>query len=498
MKKLVCLAITALLSVAGVLAQDSVKVHSSLTEYFTEISKLPVDTICARVDSVVCALAPRGKAAQSAAAGLAFDFFNSSKVMGVEGVSVHVADNYFLNGRLEWPDKNSFDRLATFADFNRSSLLGCDAEALSLQSMDSSIVSVRDVQADFKIIYFYEPGCPTCARQTKDLMLFCSMYIGAPVAVFAVNTGSDREAWEKYVTDNFEGELGKQVSLYHMWDPEAASGYHMKFGVMTTPMMLVLDGQNVIIGRKMDVRSVQYLLGVKNSEIVDYKELFDKIFASLDPVAYDDLLNVASSLSERTYGDVALFREVFSNLFDYLRSSSDYTMQTGALEIARRYIVGEPWQWSQEYVDRVVTMLGKEEKNPIDTKAPDLLLNDTKGRFQRLLKGNHNYTLVVFHLVSCKECEDLITQLAAMKKEFRRNSVKVKMVYTGRDEELWKNFVKVSPGDWTYLWDRDGGSGMMKKYDLEFVPHSYLLDHDGYIVAKDLNVKNLKKIIEIL
>lgn len=498
MKRLALIALSFFLAVAPSFAQDSVRVHNSVRDYYAEISILPVDTICARVDSLVDALAPQGVAVQSAAAGMAFDFFNASKVMGVEGVSVYVADNYFLNGRFEWPDKGSFDRLATFADFNRSSLLGCDAEALTLQSIDSLSVSLREVQADFKVIYFYEPGCPTCARQTKDLMQLCSMYHGATVALFAINTGSDRDAWEKYVADNFSGDLSSSVTVYHLWDSEVESGYHRKFGVMTTPMLLATDGQNVIIGRRLDVKSLQYLLGVRNSEIVAYRNLFDEIFKSLDPVAYDDILNAAAALSDRTYGDVTLFREVFSNLFDYLRSSSDYTMQMGAIEIARRYIVGEPWQWAPEYVDRVVVMLGREEKNPVDSKAPDLLLNDTKGRFQRLLKGSQDYTLVVFHLVSCKDCEDLIVKLAQMKKDFKRKRVKVKMVYTGRDETLWKNFVKVSPGNWTYLWDRDGRSGMMKKYDLEYVPHSYLIDGYGYIIAKDLNVKNLKELLDLL
>jgi hypothetical protein len=39
---------------------------------------------------------------------------------------------------------------------------------------------------------------------------------------------------------------------------------------------------------------------------------------------------------------------------------------------------------------------------------------------------------------------------------------------------------------------------MRQLYDLEFVPHLYLLDENGVIIAKDIQVSELKELLPML
>ncbi len=475
-------------------AQDTTSIHNSVREYYASIAKLPADTICVRVDSLIAQIDSVNM--KAAAAGLAYDYFNGSPIMGTEAVSVYVAENYFLNGRLKWPDEATFPWLTTFVEFNKSSLLGCPAPDLALPDIQDNAVSLRKIDAPFKALYFYEPGCSTCARHTDALVSVLKIYDGEPICLVTVNTATDRGSWEQYVGANFDSISNPKVRVVNLWDPEAESLMHKKYGIFTTPMMYLLDNQNVIIGRKINARTLTQLLGMKNRDITDYTELYDNIFSSLDPVLPEDVDNVAENLYRKVDGDTTLFRDVFYNLFNYLRSSGKPALQQGALNVAKNYIIGEPWYWSEEYMDRISTSLEKEKLNPVGFPAKNLLLHNSKGKLSTLYdECGGEMTLVFFHLVSCEECEAMTRELIKIKSLLNSYSIRVVAVYTGKDEKLWKGFAKKGPKNWRYLWDKNGESEMHRLYDLEYVPHLYLLDCNKSIIAKDIDVQTLKDLL---
>ena len=70
------------------------------------------------------------------------------------------------------------------------------------------------------------------------------------------------------------------------------------------------------------------------------------------------------------------------------------------------------------------------------------------------------------------------------------------MVYVGEDQAKWKQFVRSQrPSRWTFLNDFKHTSNMRMLYDLEYVPHLYLLDEEGVIIAKDIRASELKELL---
>ena len=480
-------------------AQDSLVVHSSVRDYYDSIVFEPVDSIIAKVDSLVAALEPSGKDIQAAAAGLAFDYFNTSPIMGVEGVSVHVARDYFLSGLLPWKDSLSYFMLAPFVEFNELSLLGLPAQELEMESIDGEKVSLRQDSGERKIVYFYEPGCSSCARVTPALVALLSGYEGAKTTLFAINTADDRAAWQAYAAANFAQIQSPDVKVVNLWDPEVETGYHKKYGVMKTPALLLLDSQNTIRGRKLSVQALSQLLGIFNKDRKDYNELYDNIFSYIGEASPEAVAQVVDQLASRAEGDSTVFREVIYNLLGYLRTSTDYALQQGAVYTAERYILGEPWYWSDEYMDRIYEMLQKDKLNPPGSRASNLLLQDTKGRYATLFgECGPFYTLVVFHLVKCSECEKTIEGLEAMRRKLNSAGVRVVMIYTGHDEKLWQDFAASHPKNWKYLMDKTLESHMHELYDLQYVPHIYLLDENRTVVAKDISLSTLTTLLPVL
>ena len=491
----VLLILLSLLALASASAQE----HASVTAYLQTLLEEPVDTIDMHVDRLIDSVGRQHPELQSKVAGIAFDFFTASPVMGHEAVAVHIADNWFLNRRLKLENEELFPVIATYAEFNRRSLVGCPAPELEMEDIRGIPVQVRDAATACNVLFFYDTECSTCRREAPLLADLLRNYHGETLTLFAIYTQNDRQAWESYVQETFAGIDNPDVNVIHLWDPEAASGFHKKYAVLSTPMMFLADSQNIIVGRGLDCEALAQMLDVRNAQTLQFKQLFDNVFDQFDPLSYQHVVGLIEAFHERTAFNPQLHNELFLQLFNYLRSSDSFPKQQGALYLAEHYIAADPDSWSPEFLNRTIHALAQARLNPVGEPATNLVLKDKCGRSKRLFDGKHYGTLVFFHLIDCQQCQHEIAELKKLKLHLYDADIRVVMVYVGQEQEKWKQYVrKHGLNRWTYLNDFEGESQMRKLYDLEFVPHLYLLDENGVIIAKDIQASELKELLPLL
>lgn len=487
-----------MLGLGSAAAQESTP-HTSVTSYLQTLLEKPVDSINLHVDRLIDSVGRQQPELQSKVAGIAFDYFSTSPVMGHEAVAVHIADEWFLNKRLKLENENLYPLIYTFAEFNRSSLVGKDAPSLQMQSIDSLPVEIRDITTPLKVLFFYDTECSTCRRETPLLADLARNYHGEPVTLAAIYTQSDRTAWENYVQEWFGGIDNPDVQLIHLWDPEAETGFHKKYGVLSTPMLFLLDEQNMITGRGLDSESLAQMLGMENTMVLQYKNLFDNIFGAFNPLTVENVERIADALADRVRHDRQMYAETMLKFFNYLRSSDNFAQQQGALYVAEKYIASEPDLWSPEFLERTVYALAKARLNPAGERATQLYLQKKCGKTVPMYNNKHWYTLVFFHLIDCEQCQKEFAELKALNAEFYDLDIQPVLVYVGQDQENWKKFVRrQQPSRWTFLNDFKGTSNMRMLYDLDFVPHLYLLDKNGIVVAKDIRASELKELLKLL
>ena len=480
-------------------AQEPATEHASVTTYLQILLEEPVDTIDARVDRLIDSVGLQHPELQSKVAGIAFDFFTSSPVMGHEAVAVHIADNWFLNRRLKLENEELFPIIATYAEFNRLSLVGCPLPELEMESIEGFPVQVRDASSACKVLFFYDTECSTCRREAPLLADLARNYHGESLTLFAIYTQGDRQAWESYVRDVFSGIDNPDVTVVHLWDPEAATGFHKKYAVLSTPVMFLADSQNTIVGRGLDCEALAQMLNIRNTQVQQYKHLFDNVFDQFQPLSYQHVEGLIDVFHERTAPNPELHAELFLQLFDYLRTSDSYPKQQGALYLAEHYIAADPESWSPEFLNRTIHSLALARLNPVGEPATNLVLQNKRGRAKLLYDGRHYATLVFFHLVDCQQCQREYQALKKLKADFYDADIQVVMVYVGEDRDRWRQFVrKEGPCRWKFLNDFAHTSNMRQLYDLEFVPHLYLLDESGVIIAKDIQVSELKELLPLL
>lgn len=469
---------------------------AGVTPYLQSLHGESIAKIISNVEALISSTDDPKK--QSQIAGIAFDFYTSSPVMGEEAVAVYIADNYFLNKKLEWSNESTYPLLFTWTEFNRASLIGNSAPELFLEDIFGNKQSLRNCEGEYKILYFYDDECATCREESKQLIELLNSYSGAPISFFAIYTQSSKERWERYVDLNFKTINNPIVTQYHLWDPEGVSLYHKLYGVLSTPTMLLIDGQNFIVGRKLNSEALSQILQIENQEKADYKALFDNIFTELGPVDSSAVMEIAQSFYRRTASDSALYRETFAELFDYLKVSSEYDHQKGGVALAKEYIIGNEDYWSKEYLIKVDYAIEAFSKNMLGERATELILQNKRGRNRSIFPCLKRPTILFFHLIDCSECQKEKELLDQWTKEYKKRGIRVVCIYVGDNKEKWKKFVEESGKKWLYLWDENGASQMREKYDLLYVPKIYLLDKNRKVIAKDIDVNTLNQIIQQL
>ena len=481
-------------------AQEPATSHPSVTAYLQTLLEQPVDTINARVDRLIDSVGRQQPELQSKVAGIAFDFFTESPVMGHESVAVHIADNWFLNNRLKLENEQLYPILYTYAEFNRSSLIGASAPPLVMEDIRGVPTDIRAASASCKVLFFYDTECATCRRQAPLLADLLRNYQGESLVFFAIYTQGTREAWESYIAETFGEITNPQVTVVHLWDPEAASGFHKKYAVLSTPMLFLLDSQNIIRGRGLDAEALAQLLEHENILSFQYQRLFDNVFDAFNPLDIQTVEGLIDAFQDKTAHDPALHTELFLHLFNYLRTSDSYPKQQGALYLAEKYIAADPDIWSREFVERTIHALSQARLNPAGAKATQLILQNKRGKNVPMIAKRKNYaTVVFFHLIDCQQCRQEFEALKKLKSDFYDLDIQVVMVYVGEEREAWRKFVcQQWPSRWIYLNDFNHTSNMRTLYDLEYVPHLYLLDQNGVIIAKDIKVSELKELLPLL
>ena len=198
-----------------------------------------------------------------------YDYYITSHVMGDEAVAIHVFDKWFADGKVKMLSDLDLMNARVFADFNRSSLLGCTAPPLSLQNMGGGLEQAPK-PGRVSVLFFYDTGCTKCKVET--ILMKRLLQSGKhSFDFFAVYTGTSRSEWEEFVQKNYGFET-PGVSVHHLWDPDLSSDFQRLYGVLQTPRIFMVAPDGEIIGRGLDTEAAIKLLPYASA----LQELYDR------------------------------------------------------------------------------------------------------------------------------------------------------------------------------------------------------------------------------
>ena len=450
MKRLL-LALAAVFAALTLRAQDDryEALGAKLEEYFAALAGEPLGVQNAECDYLIESC--KDSLVRQFVTLKIYDHYLKSKIMGDEGVAVHIADTWLIPGKVAMKDELDLLNAKVFAEFNRQAQIGAPAPEMTLRTPDGVDVTVPSA-GEYTLLYFYDTSCSTCRIETPRLARFLKES-SFPLKAVAVYVGSDAEAWARYRENSLP-----VPGMIHLWDPEVESDFQRKYGVLQTPRMFLVGPDGKVVGRGLDTPALQILtdkIAGKKEYVYGTQEgtsLYEKVFAGYgDDFKPSDVLDVASYVAERTYGegDTESFKHMEGDLLYYLSSQRGETFKEGTRLFIDKYILGVPDVWTtaedtSSVVSMALVMKDLLERTPVGSAVPDLKVHgellrkpclfrkaSKKGVFS-LRKADY----LVFYTEGCGRCEETLEAARALS---RRKSkvllVNVDTLYEDYPEE---------------------------------------------------------------
>lgn len=179
--------------------------------------------------------------------------FETSHVMGLDEVFVHLADSYYLSGKAPWATPDFLEKLSTRVQRLKPNLIGRVAENLRMQTQQGNFANLHQIKADFIILYFYEPGCGHCKTVTPQLLKLYEKYKSKGLEVYAVYILDDKEEWIDYTTKN-------NLNWINVFDPTNASFFRYYYDIYSTPTIYMLDRDKKIIAKRVGVETLEQII----------------------------------------------------------------------------------------------------------------------------------------------------------------------------------------------------------------------------------------------
>jgi thiol-disulfide isomerase/thioredoxin len=175
---------------------------------------------------------------------------NQSQIMGMDKVFVALSEKFILNDPKPWLDTATVRKIRERVIAVKPNLIGNIAPELKLQDSEGNYYSLRQVNAKFTLLYFWEPDCSHCQKTTPLLNkeLFQN-FKNRGVAIYAVLTQNNKEKWMKAIQEY------KIQEWTNVWDPTYSSNFRKLYDVTSTPILYILDKNKKIVAKRLDVES---------------------------------------------------------------------------------------------------------------------------------------------------------------------------------------------------------------------------------------------------
>lgn len=177
--------------------------------------------------------------------------YETSNIMGMDAVFVDLADNYYLSGDAFWADSALTAKISDRVARLKPNLLGKQAPRMNLLDTLMQPTSLYSLNADYFVLYFYDPDCGHCKKKTPVLKeLYDTKLKDMGVEVVATNIKKEVDKWKKYIKE-------QKLNWINLADPNVRSNFRYEYNLETTPIIYVLDNQKKIIAKKLDVDQIE-------------------------------------------------------------------------------------------------------------------------------------------------------------------------------------------------------------------------------------------------
>ncbi|MBK7109324.1 MAG: DUF5106 domain-containing protein [Bacteroidetes bacterium] len=175
--------------------------------------------------------------------------YANSKIMGMDGVYVHIVDTYYKTGKAPWLDDAALFRIVNQADRIRPTLIGKSAPQIMLQDTNKMDIPLYSIKSKYTMILFWDVDCSHCM---KELPIIVEMYPEFKAMGGEIYAVYSQEEWDKWI----EFLRKEKYPWINVGNTSLKSDFQVKYNVDQTPIIFILDENKKIIAKKLGAEQV--------------------------------------------------------------------------------------------------------------------------------------------------------------------------------------------------------------------------------------------------
>ncbi|MGQ1909491.1 thioredoxin-like domain-containing protein [Marinifilum sp. RC60d5] len=213
----------------------------------------------------------------------------------------------------------------------------------------------------------------------------------------------------------------------------------------------------------------------------------------------DTIFKESVKLIEKAKPDSLFFQYITQFSLNYAVKSKIMGMDAAFVKLAKKYYLSGQANWADStLLAQIREKVIKTQFNLLGMKSQDLLMQTPEGEFVRLHETEAKFTVLYFWEPDCGHCKKITPRLKTeILDKYRDKGLEVFAVCTQNEKELWEKAIDdYNIYDFINCYDPQYHSNFRIYYDIYSTPTIYLLDKDKKIIAKRLDIDNLKTFLD--
>lgn len=177
----------------------------------------------------------------------------SSQVMGMDKVFVHLVENYYMTGLVDWIEEERLNRIINRAMEMKPLLIGNIAPDFKIKDPEGDPVSLHGIEAEYLVIYFWDAECAFCKQATAALKKSYEQLTELGAKIFAVNIEKDKQKWLNDIASH-------EQEWIHGNDINKKSDFLDVYSIFAIPQIFILDRDKRILAKDIGAEHIAKFL----------------------------------------------------------------------------------------------------------------------------------------------------------------------------------------------------------------------------------------------